>query len=79
MATHVVQEEPRLSRRRWSSAFGVDAAIALLTLLIMTGVTLLGVLPLDLPRPVPATAPPTEFSSGRALVDTRRSSERYRQ
>lgn len=66
-----IKEEPRLSRRRWSSAFGVDAAIALLTFLIMTGVALLGALPLGLPRPVPATAPPTEFSSGRALAHIR--------
>ncbi len=37
----------------------------------MTGVALLGALPLDWPRPVPATAPPTEFSSGRALAHIR--------
>ena len=60
-----------MSRRRWSSAFGVDATIALLTFLIMTGVALLGALALDWPRPVPATAPPTEFSSARALEHIR--------
>jgi Peptidase family M28 len=71
MTSRVLQEEPRLSRRRWSFAFGVDATIALLTFLIMTGVALLGALPLDWPWPVPATAPPTEFSSARALEHIR--------
>jgi MFS family permease len=45
--------------------------IALLTLLLITGVAMLGAFPLDWPRPVPATAPPTEFSSERALAHIR--------
>jgi len=51
---------------------GVDAAKALLMFVLITGAALYGVVTsqtLDgaVPDPVPSTAPPTEFSSGRAL------------
>jgi hypothetical protein len=42
-----------------------------LTLLIITGAALYGAIPTGLPDPVPASAPPTEFSSGRALEHVR--------
>ncbi len=48
-----------------------NTAIALLTFLVITGAGLYGVLPAGLPDPVPASAPPTEFSSGRALEHVR--------
>ena len=54
-------------RRTWSPAVRADTGIALLLFLIITGAVLYAAVPADLPRPVPATAPLTVFSSGRAL------------
>src|SRR5919199_2574440 len=48
-----------------------NAAIALLTFLVITGAALYGAVPTGLPHPVPASAPPTEFSSERALDHVR--------
>src|SRR5919202_2996447 len=48
-----------------------NAAIALLTSLLITGAALYGAIPSGLPDPAPASAPPTEFSSGRALGHVR--------
>src|SRR5919199_540 len=48
-----------------------NAAIALLTFLVITGAALYGAIPSGLPDPVPASAPPTEFSSERALEHVR--------
>ncbi len=58
-------------RRLWRPERGASAAIALLTFLVVTGATLYGALPTSLPAPVPPTAPPAEFSSGRALEHIR--------
>jgi Zn-dependent M28 family amino/carboxypeptidase len=60
----------------WRSERGAHAAIALLTLVLVIGATLCGVvtgatLYGAVPDPVPASAPPTEFSSGRALEHVR--------
>lgn len=48
-----------------------NAAIALLTFLVITGAALYGAVPTGLPDPVPASAPPTAFSSERALEHVR--------
>src|SRR5918994_980550 len=48
-----------------------NAAIALLTFLVITGAALYGAIPTGLPDPAPASVPPTEFSSGRALEHVR--------
>jgi hypothetical protein len=48
-----------------------NAAIALLTFLVITGAALYGAVSTGLPDPVPPTAPPTGFSSGRALEHVR--------
>jgi hypothetical protein len=63
-------------RSRWSRASGVNVLIALLTLVLTTGAALYGVLTNAtlygaVPDPVPASAPPAEFSSGRALEHVR--------
>ena len=63
-------------RSRWSRASGTDVLIALLTFVLITGSALYGVvagatLYGAVPDPVPASAPPTEFSSGRALDHVR--------
>jgi acetylornithine deacetylase/succinyl-diaminopimelate desuccinylase-like protein len=63
---------PTLSR----SERGGHAAIALLTFVLITGAALYGVVTGATlygvaPDPVPASAPPTEFSSGRALEHVR--------
>jgi MFS family permease len=59
-----------------SRASGANALIALLTLVLVTGAALCGVVTSAtlygaIPDPVPPTAPPTEFSSGRALEHVR--------
>ncbi len=58
-------------RRLWRPERGANAAIALLTFLVVTGAALYGALPTGLPEPLPASAPPAEFSSGRALEHIR--------
>jgi hypothetical protein len=58
-------------RTLWRSERVANAAIALLTVLIITGATLYGALPTGLPDPVSASAQPAEFSSGRALEHVR--------
>ena len=50
---------------------GADVAIAFLTFLVITGAALYGAIPTGLPDPAPASVPPTEFSSGRALEHVR--------
>src|SRR5919202_6024012 len=54
-----------------SPKLGTNAAIALLMFLVITGAALYGAIPTGLPDPVPASAPPTEFSSERALEHVR--------
>jgi Peptidase family M28 len=54
-----------------SSKLRTNAAIALLTFLLITGAALYGAVPTGLPDSVPPTASPTEFSSGRALEHVR--------
>ena len=61
---------------RWRSERGAHAAIALLTLVLITGAALYGVVTSAtlygaVPDPVPASAPPMEFSSERALEHVR--------
>jgi hypothetical protein len=63
-------------RSRWSRPSGVNALIALLTFVLITGAAVYGVVTSAtlygaVPDPVPASAPPTEFSSGRALEHVR--------
>ena len=63
-------------RSRWSRASGTDVLIALLTFVLITGAAVYGVVASAtlygaVPDPVPASAPPTEFSSGRALEHVR--------
>lgn len=48
--------------------FRFDGLIALVTLLFIAGLAVLTIQQLQAPAAVPATAPPTEFSSGRALT-----------
>src|SRR5919198_2687774 len=60
-----------LARAVLSPGPGTNAAIAFLTLLVVAGATLYGALPIGLPDPVPASAPPTAFSSARALAHVR--------
>src|ERR671938_735923 len=60
-----------LARAVLSPGPGTNAAIAFLTLLVVAGATLYGALPIGLPDPVPASAPPTTFSSARALAHVR--------
>jgi acetylornithine deacetylase/succinyl-diaminopimelate desuccinylase-like protein len=63
----------------WGPARGGHAAIALLTFVLVTGAALYGVVTsatlygasLTVPDPVPASASPMEFSSGRALEHVR--------
>ncbi|MDQ5850503.1 MAG: M20/M25/M40 family metallo-hydrolase, partial [Chloroflexota bacterium] len=54
-------------RYAWSVPAMGDVAIAFLTVLLIAGATLYAAVPIDLPRPVPASASPTIFSSERAL------------
>src|SRR5918998_1570470 len=63
--------EDLLMRTPWRPERGAYAAIALLTFLVVTAAALYGALPTSLPDPVPVSAPPTEFSSGRALEHIR--------
>jgi hypothetical protein len=58
-------------RRLWRPERGANAAIALLTFLVVTGAALYGALPTGLPDSVPASAQPAEFASGRALEHIR--------
>ncbi len=63
-------------RSRWSRVSGANALIALLTFVLITGAALYGVVSSTtlygaVPDPVPASAPATEFSSGRALEHVR--------
>ena len=63
-------------RSRWSRASGTNVLLALLTFVLITGSALYGVvtgatLYGAVPDPVPASAPPTEFSSERALEHVR--------
>lgn len=64
------------TKQKSSRVSGANALIALLTFLIITGAALYGVVSSAtlygaVPEPVPASAPPTEFSSGRALEHVR--------
>ncbi|MGH3148086.1 MAG: M20/M25/M40 family metallo-hydrolase, partial [Rubrobacter sp.] len=68
MSQPTEQKRNRVSR--------TNALIALLTFLLVTGAALYGVVTSAtlygaVPEPVPTTAPPTEFSSGRALEHVR--------
>jgi hypothetical protein len=64
------------TKQKSSRVSGTNALIALLTLVLVTGAALYGVVTSAtlygaVPDPVPASAPPTEFSSGRALEHVR--------
>ena len=64
------------TKQKSSRASGANALIALLTFVLITGAALYGVVTSAtlygaVPDPVPASAPPTEFSSGRALEHVR--------
>jgi hypothetical protein len=66
----------RPTKQKSSRVFVADVLIALLTLALITGAALYGVVTSAtlygaVPDPVPASAPPTEFSSGRALDHVR--------
>src|SRR5918912_200010 len=65
-----------LARAVLSPGPATNAAIALLTFLVVAGAALYGVLPIGLPDPVPASAPPTAFSSARALAHVRAIAQR---
>src|SRR5918912_410793 len=65
-----------LARAVLSPGPGTNAAIAFLTLLVVAGATLYGALPIGLPDPVPASAPPTAFSSARARAHLRTIAQR---
>jgi MFS family permease len=66
-------------RSWWSRESGANTMIALLTFVLITGAALYGVVTgamlygasPTVPDPVPASAPPAEFSSGRALEHVR--------
>ena len=69
-------KEGKSLRSRWSRPSGVDALIALLTFVLITGAAVYGVVASAtlygaVPDPAPASAPLTEFSSGRALEHVR--------
>ena len=64
------------TEQKSSRASGANALIALLTVVLITGAALYGVVTSAtlygaVPEPVPASAPPTEFSSARALEHVR--------
>src|ERR671938_1197368 len=65
-----------LARALFNPGPGTNAAIALLTFLVVAGAALYGALPIGLPDPVPASAPPTTFSSARALAHVRAIAQR---
>src|ERR687888_1655185 len=65
-----------LARAVLSPGPGTNATIALLTFLVVAGAALYGALPIGLPDPVPASAPPTAFSSARALAHVRAIAQR---
>jgi Peptidase family M28 len=65
-----------LARALLSPGPGTNAAIALLTFLVVAGTALYGALPIGLPDPVPASAPPTAFSAQRALAHVRAIAQR---
>ena len=70
---------PELTNKRRNQASGANVLTALLTFVLITGAALYGVVTgatlygasPTVPDPVPASAPPAEFSSGRALEHVR--------
>ena len=67
---------PQLTRRKWNGTSGSNVLIALLTFLTITGASAYGIISSAtlygaVPDPIPASAPPTQFSSARALEHVR--------